>query len=325
MNLLFRAIILTALTTLVAPAVADSGPRVPPCEGCPVSVERPYPRSGFWYDPQRSGTGFTIEMQRGILSGAYYGFDETGARTWYIFNGTLQPSEQPGEYWTVETDLLEFSGGSCIDCAHRPNQPPQVRHRMRLTVLQRNLISYSLDGGPEFRVQPLVYGTQMAQLVPEHSDAGLFQSPETPPHFFDSSPWQISVRDPVSPQNQNAWDVFRAGGIRWSSGFRQSEAAGRPVIASFRWYPLGSIEIITDYSVFCNDRAGFAAGTPVPFVPDEALEGIGPGVFCVVRTRGETVGTSSYFIGPLANFGDDYFFATAADGRIIEGIRLRYR
>jgi len=324
MNLLFRVIILSALTTLVGPALADTGPRVPPCEGCPVAVERPYPRSGFWYDPQRSGTGFTIEMQQGVLSGAYYGFDETGARTWYIFSGALQPSEQPGEYWAVETDLLEFSGGACIDCAHRPNLPPQARHRMRLTVLQRNLISYSLDGGPEFRLQPLVYGTQMAQLVPEHSDFGLFRAPDDAT-FRNRSPWMITVRDHVTPTNQNIWDVVRAGGVRWSSGFRQSEAAGRPVIADFTWYPLGSIEIITDYSVFCNDRAGFAAGTPVPFVPAEALAELGPGVFCVVRTRGETVGTSSYFIGPLGNFGDDYFFATAADGRIIEGIRLRYR
>jgi hypothetical protein len=88
---------------------------------------------------------------------------------------------------------------------------------------------------------------------------------------------------------------------------------------------LGSIEIINDYSVYCNDREGLSAGTPVPSIPPEAVEAIGPGVFCVVRTLGETVATQSYFIGPLGNFGDDYFFATAADGRIIEGIRLRYR
>lgn len=323
MNLLFRAIILTALTTLVGPALADTGPRVPPCEGCPVAVERPYPRSGFWYDPQRSGTGFTIEMQQGVLSGAYYGFDETGARTWYIFSGALQPSEQPGEYWAVETDLLEFSGGACIDCAHRPNLPPQARHRMRLTVLQRNLISYSLDGGPEFRLQPLVYGTQMAQLAPQYSDLGLFQRPEDPV-FQNRSPWQITVRDPTTPQNQNVRNLFRAAGLRWSRGFTRGEGASSQIVASFLWYPLGSNEILGGYDVFCDDRAGFAAPS-IPLVPDEVLAGIGPGVFCVVRTIGESVGTSSYFIGPLGNFGDDYFFATAADGRIIEGIRLRYR
>ncbi len=324
MNVLFRVLILFALAILTSPALADTGPRVPPCEGCPVSSERPYPRSGFWYDPQRSGSGFSIEMQQGILSGAFYGFDETGARTWYIFNGTLQPSEQPGEYWTVETDLLEFSGGGCIDCEHRPNLPPQVRHRMRLTVLQRNLISYSLDGGPQFRVQPLVYGTEMPRLYPQTSDLGLPNYANlnvfggSPLHVDAGyTPWILTTRN---PDQRNFPYYLWTYGMRWSDGFRQGENTGRPVAS---YLSLEYItESVTDMEIICNSRERMTQSSDIP---PALLEGIGPGEFCVVRVPGAGVGVYDFYIAPLGNFGDDYFFATAADGRVIEGMRLLYR
>lgn len=327
MNRIILCSLLLVLMIKCDMCFAQSGPRVPPCEGCPTSSERPFPRSGFWFDPGRSGTGFTFEVQRGIIGGAYYGFDPAGARTWFIFSGALEPSVAPGEYWSMEADLLEFTGGACIDCDYQPNLPPQVRHRLRLSVLQRNLIAYSIDGGPEFRVQPLVWGTQMNQLAPSYSDFGLPTFPSV--NFFSGAlfpegagftPWIITIRDPSDSQRNLANYLFPLN-LRWTVGFLQSEAPGRPMLSAQVQFPRGTTESVTNVFVTCNDKEGFLAGA----VPASVLQGIGAGVFCMVRIPGTGVEQFDYFFGPLGNVGDDYFFATAPDGRVIEGVRLLYR
>jgi hypothetical protein len=86
-------------------------------------------------------------------------------------------------------------------------------------------------------------------------------------------------------------------------------------------YP-GSPETVIDMDIGCNSRERMTESSDIP---PALLEGIGPGEFCVVRLPGTGVELVDYFIAPLGNFGDDYFFATAADGRVVEGIRLLYR
>src|SRR5690606_39169025 len=187
--------IFAAVVTLASPALAQHGPQVPPCEGCPTSAtERPTPRPGMWWDPQRSGTGMNMEVQNGVLVGTWHGFDETGAPIWYQFSGALEPIEESDTgYWTLEADLVHFTGGNCIDCDYQPSEVVGVRGSIELTVLQRNLISYRIDGGDEYRMQPLVWGTPMSQIFEGESDLGLPMLPEG----YRVSPWALG--DDMAP------------------------------------------------------------------------------------------------------------------------------
>ncbi|THD12418.1 hypothetical protein B1808_13100 [Pseudofulvimonas gallinarii] len=93
----------------------------------------------MWWDPQRSGTGMNMEVQNGVLVGTWHGFDETGAPIWYQFSGALEPiAESDTGYWTLEADLVHFTGGNCIDCDYQPSEVVGVRGSIELTVLQRN-------------------------------------------------------------------------------------------------------------------------------------------------------------------------------------------
>jgi len=51
----------------------------------------PYPETGAWDANDGSRTGFFMEVQNGIMAGAYFGADAAGDNVWLIFSGQLQP------------------------------------------------------------------------------------------------------------------------------------------------------------------------------------------------------------------------------------------
>jgi hypothetical protein len=168
----------------------------------------------------------------------------------------------------------------------------------------------------------------MPRLYPESSDLGLPRYSNL--NIFGgspiqegtrSTPWVVAIRDP-SPDQRNVFGYIWTYSARWTSGFVQSENTGRPVGSSLFLADRWSFEIVADITTVCNSRERMTESSDIP---PALLEGIGPGEFCVVRLPGSGVGMVDYFIAPLGNFGDDYFFATAADGRVVEGIRLLYR
>ena len=310
--------IFAAVATLASPALAQHGPQVPPCEGCPTSAtERPTPRPGMWWDPQRSGTGMNMEVQNGVLVGTWHGFDETGAPIWYQFSGALEPiDESDTGYWTLEADLVHFTGGNCIDCDYQPSEVVGVRGSIELTVLQRNLISYRIDGGDEYRMQPLVWGTPMPQIYEDESDLGLPMLPEgyrVSPWALGSrmAPWVLIRRIPNPPTRDYlvtsvvVWSQpLSAGHVQYSMDFAQSDGASILV------------------SIFMDCRSFSDGGMST--MPHSLRQRLGSEPACVLRWP-IGPGVFKFYAGPLGNLGDDYFFLTAEDGSAIEGHRLLYR
>ena len=310
----FRILLLAGLAWLLAGSVAwaEQGPRVPPCDGCPTSQERPQPRGGFWYDPARSGSGMTLDVQNGVLAGAYYGYDAQGRPTWYLFSGALQPAEQPAGYWTLSADLLEFAGGNCIDCQYQRPEVARVRARLHLTVVQRNLISYRLDDGEVFRMQPLVWGTPMQTLFPAVTDLLLPQ--------FDSSgdsgdPWVLSVRGA-------AIDVppLLAKGVYWVKTEVRVDTATYSM--QFDDRIAASPPMHDPTYLQCGSTTQWPTGPAG--LPDRLRERLGTTPVCILRVYSHQ-GTL-FYTAPLGDLSDDYFIFTAEDGRsVIEGQRLLYR
>jgi hypothetical protein len=56
------------------------------------SVQAYTPASGFWYNPNESGTGIAIEIEDKLLFMAAYVYDTQGRATWYLSSGNLTPS-----------------------------------------------------------------------------------------------------------------------------------------------------------------------------------------------------------------------------------------
>lgn len=61
--------------------------------------------SGTWYDPERDGEGFMIDVaNHGVVVVSYYTFDKTGRQLWLIGTGNVDVS-------VVEIDLYIADGG----------------------------------------------------------------------------------------------------------------------------------------------------------------------------------------------------------------------
>jgi len=200
-----------ALALLLTTALAsdDDGPFAPPCPDCPeYNTRPPYPHTGLWYNPQRSGTGINIDMQNGIMAAVYYGYREDGEPIWYIFSGELQRSAAEDAYWELEAALYKAANGEPINGDYRIPDTEAVGS-IHVEIMQRHLLRFSIDGGPYRRMAPQMFGSHFFRpfepdsdvWVPDFQGAGLFES-----EGLNETPWVIVQMNPE-------------GNTRWGFGY----------------------------------------------------------------------------------------------------------
>ncbi len=300
------ALLLTAVV-----AMAESGPFVPSCTDCPEFVNPPYPQAALWYNPQRPGTGINIDVQNGILAAMYYGYRDDGSAIWYQFSGHLARSESDDVYWELEADLIETSNGEPVN---GPYQFPDlvVAGTVHVEIMQRNLLRFTIDGGPSQRMVPMVFGSDVTRPFPEKSDVVF-------PTFGEGdgsplAPWHIIQ---ISP-NGNAYSD-------WISNWGEFNVAGHTDLVFYRFY-----DLTTDIS--SNQNAEIACGTGddlQAFYSGTSHDLSGTELRCIVWIAPDTSsvpgpnGGRVYYM-PLGNMGDRRFAATSDDGWTIEGFRLMY-
>ncbi|MCK9490410.1 MAG: hypothetical protein M0Q42_13660 [Xanthomonadales bacterium] len=285
------------------------------------ATEKPYPRTGMWFDPARDGSGISLEVQNGFAFGLIYSYTEEGKSVWYKFTGPLEPVEPEGEgLWTLRSELEVVSGGNCIDC---PYQPPEVsgsRGSFSLTVWQRNLISYRIDDGETYRMQPLVWGTPLETVFPQVADHALpmFPDDERVSPWAPAAglvPWVLVTRTPDAFPDL----YMQSSVVYWTAS--QIASDGKAFSLMFLHEPGDDAMSPFDVMLDCGKpgEPGVHAG-----IPDNLRERLGPEAVCIVSLP---IGPERYryYVAPLADIGDEYFFATAEDGSSIEGHRLLYR
>jgi hypothetical protein len=74
------------------------------------------PQTGWWWNPQEPGRGFSIEAQGNNLFMATYLYDVSGRSTWHVAVG---PTSLDGSLFT--NTLLSFGGGVTLDGPYRSN------------------------------------------------------------------------------------------------------------------------------------------------------------------------------------------------------------
>jgi hypothetical protein len=309
---------LLLLSSLAFTAQAEQGPLAPPCSGCPVHSQPPYPQVGFWYDPERPGTGFTVDIQDGRFAAAYYGFDEAGDTVWYIVNGTLSRSEAADAYWEVEAPLIEFADGQALNGEYRAPQHVEAG-TMRVEFMQRNLMRFSVDGGAERRMVPLVYGTDMHAYFPAQTDFQLPHYGSSDINLFErEKPWIIVETNPA--QLEMPGESGRPGYghastlIHWANA--AAPQASQPTFRmNFAVY---------DGFHYSPDRVYIKCGLPdeIVFTGQTLVSGLeADKPICTVRV---VDGDVRFYYMPLADLGDRRFKAVDEEGRVIEGFRLNH-
>jgi hypothetical protein len=79
------------------------------------------PDNGWWWNPDESGSGYSLEVQGGNLFVVGFMYDDAGRAVWYFSAG---PMASPTTY---HGDILQFAGGQTMGGAyHPPGSPTKV-------------------------------------------------------------------------------------------------------------------------------------------------------------------------------------------------------
>lgn len=83
-----------------------------------VPAEPAMPRTGWWWNPDESGTGFSIEVQGSTLFLVGYMYDQSGNPVWYYSAGKMTS----GTSYTAP--VLQFANGQTVGGPYHPPGPP---------------------------------------------------------------------------------------------------------------------------------------------------------------------------------------------------------
>ena len=78
--------------------------------------------NGWWWNPDESGRGYSIEVQGDVMVMAAFMYDGQGNPVWYLSSGTMTT---PGHY---DGSLLQFSGGQTLSGPYRAPTYAPIGH-----------------------------------------------------------------------------------------------------------------------------------------------------------------------------------------------------
>jgi hypothetical protein len=84
------------------------------------------PHTGWWWDPDESGRGYSIEVQGSSLFLAGFMYDDAGNPLWYFGAGPMTTERH------FESDLLLFSGGQTMAGPYRAPASPRNAGRISI-------------------------------------------------------------------------------------------------------------------------------------------------------------------------------------------------
>lgn len=109
------------------------------------------PESGWWWNPNASGSGYNIEIQDNVLAVSAYVFDGSGAPTYYISAGAMSNDS------TYSGSLNLFSGGQCIGCTYKaPTSVAAGTISIKFSTAQNGTLI--INGGAAIPIQRFAYG-----------------------------------------------------------------------------------------------------------------------------------------------------------------------
>ena len=277
--------------------MAQEGPYVP-CVGCEDFIYAPYPEPGHWYNPDQSGSGFTLEFQNGRMTGYYFGYNAEGEPEWYLLNKLLTRSETPGVMWETEVMPKRYSGGNCLGCPYQVHDGFVRLDPIKIEFLQR---AYARVTYPDDSIQymvPILYGDEGETFFAE-------QTPYTFP-ILKNNPyrglWSLNFKQ-FSEEEFSPWT--------WSSLI--------VLISEGSIAPGGTYEGKLHYTVY------------MPSPPPEVSVGIGKILCGLDDVLGEPscvldIGMYNLpdFHIPIGNFTDSRFFGESENGDTVQGYRLQY-
>ncbi len=109
------------------------------------------PATGLWWNPNESGTGYNIQVQRGVLVATMYSYTTAGDPVWYLAVG---PLNNAGGGVAATGTLDKYRGGQCASCMYQMPSMVGDDGGITFTFTSPTTATVQLPGGRVTQIQP---------------------------------------------------------------------------------------------------------------------------------------------------------------------------
>lgn len=110
------------------------------------------PFGGLWWNPEESGTGYNLQVQRGVMVVTMFSYTAAGEPVWYYAPGRL--SGTGGEVM-MSASLDRYRGGQCASCRYSPPTVAGSDGMLTIVFSSPKSATIQLPGGRATRIQPM--------------------------------------------------------------------------------------------------------------------------------------------------------------------------
>jgi hypothetical protein len=112
------------------------------------------PFDGMWWNPDESGTGYTLQVQRDMMVVTMFSYTAAGDPVWYYAPGRLS---RTGNGVTMSGTLDRYRGGQCVSCGYVRPSPAGSDGEFSIVFSSPAAATLRLPGGRTTRIQPLAW------------------------------------------------------------------------------------------------------------------------------------------------------------------------
>jgi hypothetical protein len=111
------------------------------------------PRTGHWFNPAESGSGYNIDIQNGTIVITIFTYKSNGDSEWYLASGKLGASNH-----TFTATLDKYRNGQCISCTYAAPSTGGNDGPVTVNFTSETSATLTLPGGRVTRIQPFNFG-----------------------------------------------------------------------------------------------------------------------------------------------------------------------
>ena len=112
------------------------------------------PVSGLWWNPNESGTGYNVQVQRGTLVVSMYSYTLLGDPIWYLAVARLANS---GNHVVAIGTLDKYRGGQCASCVYQGPALMGNDGGITITFTSSSAATVLLPNGRVTQIQPMAW------------------------------------------------------------------------------------------------------------------------------------------------------------------------
>lgn len=112
------------------------------------------PFDGLWWNPDESGTGYGLQVQRDVMVMTMFSYTPMGEPVWYYAPGRLSGD---GTRVTVSGSLERYSGGQCASCGYMRPHVAASDGAFTIVFTSPTSATIQLPGGRTARIEPMTW------------------------------------------------------------------------------------------------------------------------------------------------------------------------